>query len=141
MLWYPATLGCSASLWILVADKSQSRSNLFSFVGTDQCDRYGVRHSTVTLLDRRPASQLRATCSSRLFIKPASPARSAFFQQLGVTPLLVVEGVVAGQVPVPMCASGDDYDDVMELIGQQRVNVSGHQMVPPVAELRLQSEV
>ena len=40
-----------------------------------------------------------------------------------------------------MCASGDDYDDVMELIGQQRVNVSGHQMVPPVAELRLQSEV
>ena len=37
-----------------------------------------------------------------------------------------------------MCASGDDYDDVMELI---EVNVSGHQMVPPVAELRLQSEV
>ena len=79
IIWNPATLGGSASLWILVADKSQSRSNLSSFVGTDQCDRYGVRHSTVTLLDRRPASQLRATCASRLFIKPASPARQVGF--------------------------------------------------------------
>ena len=105
IIWNPATLGGSASLWILVADKSQSRSNLSSFVGTDQCDRYGVRHSTVTLLDRRPASQLRATCASRLFIKPASPARSAFFQQLGVTPLLVVEVVVVGQVRTPPCTN------------------------------------